>query len=170
MDNPKVTILAEKTIPVQGTTRLEIFDKGYDQSGSNSEFHGNISSAPLGLLRLRRVRVDYPGLSWEQYDVDIFQASWEDVLNSYAGGKHYPDQVKKIYELSCETASFFIKTKYGSELFSTDGDGDYGKLYHMKQYFGMILHLEFDDDMFSFEELEDKFLKLFKKRKAASCA
>ncbi len=170
MDEPEVIVLEERIYPVQGTTKLEIYDAGYDQRGTDAEFHGNISAAPLGLMRIRKERIIYPEIDWEQYLVEVFQASKEDVLKLYAESKHFPKEVKGEYSLNCETASFVIKTKFGKDRFETGGDGDYGKLFHMKQHYGMKLSLWFNDDDFTMDSLEERFLKLFKKGKIALCA
>nr|WP_297765823.1 hypothetical protein [uncultured Butyrivibrio sp.] len=175
MNNEKVTILEEKTYPVQGTTKLSIYDPGYSQKGTDLEFFGNISAAPLGLLRIRKVRVECSpdeyfkdGLTYEEYRVDVFQGAKEEFLKTYAEGQYYPKLLKKQYGLNCETASFAIETKFNSDFFRTGADGVFAELYHMKQYGGMILHLYFDDCLFTFDELESRFLKLFKERKTDS--
>ncbi len=162
----KVTTLKEKLIPVHGTTKLHIYDGGYPQPGTNLEFHGSISAAPLGLMRIRLDHIESDELDWDQYEVSVFQASREEVLAVYNSGKFFPSEVKKFCEvLNCERASYDIETKFGSDHFGTGGDGGYGTLKQMKQHYGMILHLWFDDDLFTFEELEERFLRLWKERR-----
>ena len=170
----KVTILQEKTYQIHGTTKLNIYDPGFDQKGTDLEFFGNISAAPLGLLRIRKVHVKCEpdkyfknGFEYDEIRVDVLQAARQHDLDVYANGQYYPQALKKSYGLNCETASFAIETKFASDYFRTGGDGVYAELHHMKQYYGMILHLYFDDNLFTFEEIEDRFLKLFKGRKAA---
>ncbi|MBP3783835.1 MAG: hypothetical protein J6I68_11370 [Butyrivibrio sp.] len=169
----KITVLKEVTYPVQGTTKLRLYDEDFDQSGTDLEFFGNISAAPLGLLRIRKVHVvcepdEYfkNGFEYDEYKVDVFQAKNEAILEAYEHGQYYPKAVKKRYGLNCETASFVCETKFGSDKFSTGADGYYANLTQMKQYYGMILHFSFADDMFTFEELEGRFLCLWAKRKA----
>ena len=168
----KITVLQEKIYPVHGTTKLNLYDEGFNQKGTNLEFFGNISAAPLGLLRIRKVHTVcepdnlYPkGFEFDEYQVDVFQGKDEDILKVYKEGRYYPHMVKKKYELNCETASFTCETKFGSDTFHTGADGLYANLTQMKQYFGMILHFYFDEDLFTFEELEDRFLTLWKERK-----
>ena len=60
---------------------------------------------------------------------------------------------------------FSSRTKYGYDLFHTGADGFYGDLIVNKQYFGMILMLDFDADLFTYEEVKDRMLKLFPERK-----
>lgn len=172
MDKEK--ILKEKVYPVKGTTKLALYDPGFDQSGTNLEFFGTISGAPIGLLRIRQKHVTcepdqyFPkGLEYDAFSVDVFQAQNDATLQVYAGGEYYPKAVKKEYELNCETAQFDCATKFGQETFHTGADGSYASLTHMKQHYGMILNFEFAVDMFSFEELEEKFLYLFPERKMA---
>lgn len=162
----KKKIIEERIIPVQGTTKLHLYDPGYDQKGTNYEFKGNISSAPYGLLRLRKVEVTHTDskFAYEQFDVDIFQAKNEQVLYVYADGEFYPDKIKKSYWLNCETAQFEMETKFGSHRFLTGGDGDYALLHHMKQYYGMILHMWFNTDENTLDDLEKILLELFMKR------
>jgi hypothetical protein len=166
------TILREVTYPVQGTTKLNLYDDGFEQPGTDLEFFGSISAAPLGLLRIREVHVECEpdeyfknGFQYNELEVSVFQAKHENVLKVYEQGGYYPGAVKKQYGLNCETASFICETKFGSDKFSTGADGYYATLVQMKQYYGMILHFSFADDMFTFEELEKRFLSLWKKRK-----
>lgn len=168
----KKTILREVAYPVQGTTKLKLYDSGFSQKGTDLEFFGNISAAPLGILRIREVHVECEpdkycpdGLKFNEFEVGVYQAKNEDILKTYTEGRYYPKAVKKEYGLNCETASFVCETKFGSDKFHTGADGYYANLTQMKQYYGMILEFSFADDMFTFEELEDRFLRLWKKRK-----
>ena len=172
MDN--VTVIKEKIIPVHGTTKLSLYDPGFDQKGTDLEFFGSISAAPLGLLKIKKVHVKCDpdkyfkdGFEYDELRVDVLQAARQHDLDVYDNAQYYPQALKKSYGLNCETASFAIETKFASDYFHTGGDGVYAELHQMKQYYGMILHLYFDDGLFTFEELEDRFLKLFKERKAA---
>lgn len=167
----KKTVLREIVYPVQGTTKLNLYDSGYDQGGTDYEFFGHISAAPLGLLRIREVQVECEpgeycpnGLKFNEFDVSIFQAKFEEALKTYSEDKYYPKAVKKEYDLNCETASFVCETKFGSHNFYTGADGFYASLTQMKQYYGMILDFSFNDIIYTFEELENIFLKLWKKR------
>lgn len=158
-------IIKEVIYPVKGTTILELYDDGFNQKGTNYEFHGNISAAPLGMLRIRQVETQTPDFDYDEITVDIVQAKNKENLDTYLNGEYYPSQLKQEYELNCETASFVIRTKFADDMFDTGGDGLYGYLYQMKQYFGMILNLSFDAGLFSFEEIESRFLALFPKRR-----
>lgn len=159
-------ILSEKIIPVHGTTKLILMDPEYDQKGTDSEFSGNISASPLGNLIIRKVHIidSEWKIEYDSFEVEVLQSAYEEELKLYTNGRYYPRNIKKKYELNCETAHFYIETKYGSDTFSTGADGDYAHLIQMKQHHGMTLFFSFDDDMFTFEELEDRFLKLFKER------
>jgi len=166
------TVIREKLYNVQGTTKLNLYDAGCSQQGTTFEFFGNISASPLGILRIQQVHVVYEPDSDIQYrfeddefHVQVFQAAKEEVLETYKKGFYYQGKEKKTYLLNCETASFVCETKFGSDLFHTGSDGMYADLAHMKQYYGMILRFYFSGDLFTFEELETRFLKLWKERK-----
>lgn len=171
IEAPKETVLREETFAVKGTTKLDIWDEGYNQSGTNLEFHGNISAAPLGRLRISEVHLAYKdGFEFNEIRAEVFQAKDEPVLTLYSNGRHYKDGVKKYYDLNAETAQFSIETKYGYDNFRTGGDGVYGQLWHMKQYLGMIAKFYFDEDLFTFEEIKDRFLELFPRKRNRSKA
>ena len=127
-------------------------------------FDGNISSASLGIMKIQETITEgYE--DWPDIEVMVMQASSSRILNTYLNGRHYPKAIKKDNELGCDTAKFLIETKYGSDLFNTGGDGYYGHITQYKQYYGMNLYLSFDGTLFDFEEIKDRMLALFKKRK-----
>lgn len=91
----------------------------------------------------------------------VVQASKEKDLEVFLNGQYYPKAVKAEFELGCDTASFEMETKYGYDYFRTGGDGYYGRLTQNNQYYGMILHLHFDTDMFDYDEVRKRMLALF---------
>ena len=165
-NEPTATVLEEKIYNVKGTTKLNLWDEGFDQSGTDLEFFGNISAAPLGKMRIQKVHYKYPNnLEFDNFKVDIFQASKEKDLNLYMSDRYYTKAKKAEYGLNCETAAFDMETKFGYDHFHTGTDGYYATLIQMKQYYGMILSFDLDGDLFNFDELEGRFLALFPKRK-----
>ena len=170
----KITILKEKTYEVKGTTKLRIGDPMYFEdmsAGSTNKylkeitFNGNISAAPLGRIKIQEVREVDEKFTFTYILVSIVQGMNNQMLDVYINGKYYPSKVKKQYELGCDTAQFEMATKYGYDLFHTGADGFYGNLIVNKQHFGMILSLDFDTDLFTFDEIEKRMLKLFPERK-----
>ena len=163
MDKEK--IIREELIPIKGTTKLWIGDPWYVGMKNEKDivFNSNISSAPFGILRLRELEVEYGDLegTYTDYVVDIWQSSNSERLRVYLDGKYYNNTLKKEMELGCDTASFDLKTKYGSDHFETGADGYYGYIKQYKQYYGMHLELSFCGDMFEYDELKDRLLKLF---------
>lgn len=175
----KITLIEEKIFDVKGTTKLVIGDPLYFEqmeAGSTNQnlkkltFNGNISAAPIGklIVQLNKIEYDdYGGGCYDSIDVTVVQASRPKDLDVYANGQYYPKLVKAEYKLGCDTARFEMETKYGSDLFHTGADGYYGDLIHNKQYYGMILHLSFDTDMFNYDEICERMLNLFPERKTA---
>ena len=170
----KAVVLKEKMYEVKGTTRLIIGDPMYFEeieAGSTNKylkeitFNGNISAAPLGRMKIQEIRETEGKFSFTYILVSIVQGVNNQMLDVYMNGRYYPTKVKKQYELGCDTAQFEMTTKYGSDLFHTGADGFYGNLIVNKQHFGMILSLDFDTDLFTFEEIEKRMLKLFPERK-----
>lgn len=165
------TILKSEIIDVKGTTKLRIGDPGYFEELSsphlsqkvrtrlkNITFNGNIMASPSGTLKISLVKDEH---GYDFIDVVVVQAMWGEVLKKYLNDMYCKEKLKKKYELGCDHAEFEIQTKYGYDLFRTGGDGYYGSLYHMKTNYGMILYLGFDGDLFSYDEIKDRMLKLF---------
>ena len=170
----KITVLKEKTYEVKGTTRFKIGDPMYFEdmaAGSTNKylkeitFDGNISAAPLGRMKIQEIRETDGKFTFTYILVSIAQGINNQMLDVYINGRYYPTKVKKQYELGCDTAQFMMSTKYGYDLFHTGADGFYGNLIVNKQHFGMILSLDFDTDLFTFDEIEKRMLKLFPERK-----
>ena len=98
-------------------------------------------------------------------DVDVVQAGLPKVVDLYMEHRYYPAYVKEKHELGCDTAQFDmeVRTKKGfaSDRFHTGADGYYGSLIKMKQGYGMMMNLSFDTDLFAFDEVVERMLKLF---------
>lgn len=158
-------ILREELIPIKGTTRLWVGDPWYApmQDNRNIVFNSSISAAPLGLLRLREVEGVYEdlGMPYNDYVIDIWQASSSEKLRVYLEGKYYKNTLKKEMDLGCDTACFEIGTKYASDQFKTGADGYFGHIKQYKQYYGMHLELSLCGDMFEYDELKNRLLKVF---------
>lgn len=174
----KVTLIKKDVFDIKGTTKLQIGDPWYFEQmdrGSKNEFlkkltfNGNISRAPVGKMQIALNKVEYESEygngEFNSINVKVVQSSWPSELDLYMSGQYYKNQLKADYQLGCDTARFYMKTKFADDLFHTGGDGYYGDLYQMKQYHGMILNLNFDTDMFDYEEVVDRMLKLFPKAK-----
>lgn len=168
------SILHEEIIDIRGTTKLVIGDPFYLEAIANGTdcgaekklvFDGNISAAPLGKMHLRKIHGNEGGIEYDTINVTVFQASKLPILKTYLNDMHYPDAIKKDIDLGCDTARFTIETKYGSDEFHTGADGYYGHLFQYKQYYGMKLELDFDGDMFDFDEVRTRMLALFPERK-----
>ena len=154
-------IIKEEIIDVKGTTKLIVGDPMYldriadsidDGAEKKLVFDGNISAAPLGKLRIRQLHIIEEGLEFDTIEVNV-------------ADKYYPDAVKKDMELGCDTARFTIETKFGYDEFHTGADGYYGHMSQYKQYYGMRLDLSFDADLFDFDDVKERMLALFPKRK-----
>lgn len=173
----KETVLESHIYDVKGTAKLDVYDPGFPQPKCRLEFHGNISAAPLGKIKIERVHFEdsclnkdgkeHP-LEYDEICVTIVQSNDDDELNLYLSGRYYPNFLKKEYELNCETACFAIETKYGSDSFDTGADGEYGYLWQMKQYHGMILELDFLADLYTIDEIEKRMLRLWPKNRKRS--
>ena len=170
----KVTTIKEKVFDIKGTTKLMIGDPWYFEqmkAGSKNEnlkkltFNGNIMTAASGKLRVRLNKVNYESEygngEYNSIDVTVAQSGVSKELDIYMEGKYFPAYLKEDHQLGCDTARFEMTTKYGSDLFHTGGDGYYGDIYHMKKGHGMLLNLSFDTDMFDYDEIVDRMLKLF---------
>lgn len=167
-------ILKEEIIDVRGTTKLTVGDPMYLENIANGTdrgcekklvFDGSISGAPLGKLRIRKIHCTENELEWDIIDVSVFQAGQPFMLDTYLGEQYYNGTIVKNIDLGCDTAHLEIHTKYGSDEFHTGADGYYGHLYKYKQGFGMDLNLSFDAEMFDYEEIKQRMLKLFPERK-----
>ncbi len=164
------TVLEEIMIPVVGSTKLWIGDQWYkgDKDEKSLIFSGNISSAPFGLMQIQKVKIEfdeYGGGEYEDFIVTVYQASNIEKIKTYKSGKFYTGTVKKEMALGCDTACFDIITKHSSDHFDTGGDGNFGYITQFKQYFGMILTLSFDCGLYSFDEIKERMLCLFKEDK-----
>lgn len=162
-------MVKDKWIPIKGTTKLRIGDPSYFEeieAGStnknlkNITFDGNIVAAPLGAMR---IYVDSDAAGFSEIGVTVIQAADIKTLKMYAEGQHYPDKLKKVHKLGCDTADFKVETKFNYDDFHTGADGQYGVINHYKMYYGMILDLWFDTDLFNSEEIEKRMLRLFPK-------
>jgi hypothetical protein len=103
---------------------------------------------------------------FNQIDVEVLLAHNDDQLEAYKNGQWFGENtMKKCYTLGCDTASYEIEVDGRYEKVHTGGDGYYGELRHMKQYYGLMLFLSFDGDLFSFEEIQKMidYLFVFKK-------
>ena len=167
------TIIKEEILDIKGTTKLVVGDPLYflridegiaEGSEKDLVFEGNISAAPLGKLKIQQIHVKEGDIEYDTIDVCVFQARSPKVLDLYLEEKHYPSQIKKEIELGCDTAKFYIETKFGSDTFYTGADGYYGFMRQYKQYYGMKLYLSFDEDLLGFEEVKERMLKLFPMR------
>lgn len=167
-------IIKEEIIDIKGTTKLVVGDPLYfsridegiaDGAEKDLVFDGNISAAPLGKLKIQQVHVKTENLEYDTIEVVVYQAGSPKFLDVYLEDKHYPSQIKKEIDLGCDSAQFYIETKFGSDNFHTGADGYYGFMYQYKQYYGMKLCLSFDADLFEFEEVKERMLKLFPKIK-----
>lgn len=167
-------IVKEEIIDIKGTTKLIVGDSMYlDRIANNTDdgaekelvFNGNISAAPLGKLRIRQLHIIEEGFEFDTIEVNVFQADKLSLLNVYLSDMYYPDTVKRDVELGCDTASFVIETKFGYDEFHTGADGYYGHMSQYKQHYGMRLDLSFDTDLFDFDDVKERMLALFPKRK-----
>ena len=170
------TVIREKIIPVKGTTKLRIGDPYYFEAIRNKTtrgceaklvFNGSISAAPLGKLKIALVHIKEADIEFDQIEVTVVQGLKEEMLNVYLDNKYYKDTKVKDIELGCDTACFELETKFSYDKFDTGADGFYGYFSKYKQYYGSTLTLSFDTDLFTFEELEKRMLKLFPERKVA---
>ena len=170
------TVIREKVIPVKGTTKLRIGDPYYFEAirnkttrGAEKEmvFDGSISAAPLGKIKIALVHVKEADIEFDSLEVTVVQGLREEMLDVYLDNKYYKDTKVKEVELGCDTACFELETKYSYDKFDTGADGWYGHFDKYKQYFGSTLSLSFATDLFTFEEIEKRMLKLFPERKAA---
>lgn len=105
-------------------------------------------------------------LSYSYYRISILLAKDEKQLDVYINDQYYKNTIKKQEELGCDTACFMIgvwdkKGDYKELEFDTGGDGFYGQAIKYKEYYGMRIDLEIDDDMTTFDELESKLSYLF---------
>lgn len=167
------TIIKEKIIPVWGTTKLCVGDPYYLISIKNGTdkgcmkdlvFDGSISAAKNGKIRIALRHYSENDIEFDMITVTIVQGSVERMLDVYLEGKYFKDTLKEQKELGCDTACFEITTKFGFDNFDTGADGYYGTLCKYKQHYGMMLDLSFDADLYSFDEIEERMLKLFPKR------
>lgn len=163
-------ILREDIFDIKGTTKLKIGDPSYFEEmefGSTNKylkeitFNGNISAAPLGKLRTQLVNHMYEEFECDSIEVTVVQGKNIQQLDTYLSGKCFTNKIKKRYQLGCDTAQFEMVTKYGYDLFHIGADGYYGDLIVNKQYFGMILMLDFDTDLFDYQEIINRMLRLF---------
>lgn len=169
------TIIKEKIIPVWGTTKLCVGDPYYLINIKNGTdkgrmkdlvFDGSISAAKYGKMQIALRHYYYfdSDIEFDMITVTIVQGSVERMLDVYLEGKYFKDTLKEQKELGCDTACFEITTKFGFDNFHTGADGYYGTLCKYKQHYGMMLDLSFYADLFSFDEIEERMLKLFPKR------
>ena len=109
----------------------------------------------------------------EEYDFDcssirfsIILAKDERQLNVYLEDRRYRNTVKKEMELGCDTAQFEIsvvnkKGECRSLDFDTGADGFFGYAAKYKEYYGMRIDLEIDEDMTTFDQVVDNMSYLF---------
>lgn len=116
----------------------------------------------VGAVRISESVIDSEYGEFNQLDVDVFLAKDDEQLEVYKNGQWYGEKtLKHHYNLGCDTASYEIEIDGRYEKVHTGADGYYGELRHMKQYYGLMLSLSFDGDLFSFEEVERMMDYLF---------
>ena len=87
------------------------------------------------------------------------------ILETFKEGKYTPARTKEEKELGCDTARFIIDTNVGFEQFDTGGDGTYGHMIWYKDNDAFWLHLEFDGELFTMEDIVKSMEELFGKGK-----
>lgn len=116
----------------------------------------------VGMVRINETEIGTQYGDFNQIDADVFLAFNEEQLETYKNGKWYGKKtLKHCYNLGCDTASYEIEVDGRYEKVHTGGDGYYGELRQMKQYYGLMLSLSFDGDLFTFEEIEKLMDYLF---------
>lgn len=176
-------IVREEIFDCVGTIPLTIGDPQYLEDIANGTdtghekdyvFDGRILGSSTCRMRIRQVHTVVEGINanrpieLDSIEVRVVQGSRmtgdpEDMLQTYMNGEYYEGKLKKEIEFGCDTASFVIETMHGNDLFHTGADGYYGSLACFKQCWGMILDLELDGQMFSFDEIRTRMGKLFHK-------
>lgn len=116
----------------------------------------------VGMIRIEEITIHAEFGDFNQIEVEVFLAFNNPQLDVYKDGCWFGEEtLKKKYELGCDTASFEIEVDGRYEEVHTGSDGYYGELKHLKQYYGIMLSLSFDADLFSFDEIEKKMDYLF---------
>lgn len=120
----------------------------------------------VGMVRINESVINAEFGDFNQIDVDVFLAYNDEQLDVYKNGQWYGEKtLKHIYNLGCDTASYEIEVDGRYEKVHTGGDGYYGELRQMKQYYGLMLSLSFDGDLFAFDEVEKLMDYLFEFKK-----
>lgn len=171
-------IIKTKTLEMKlkkSLNRLLIGDEMYFEAIENGEDAGCekelIFNESLRLIKNGKIKIDeihseeeFNGsmLDIDTIRVTIAGASSEDKVDVYLDGRWYGEKSVKVnHTLGCDTASFIIETPYGYDKFDTGADGYYGQAYKFKEYFGFMVILDLDADLFSFDEIENKMKYLF---------
>lgn len=116
----------------------------------------------VGMIRIEEYTSHYDFGDFNHIRVDVFLAYNDDQLDVYKDGCWFGEEtVKHLYELGCDTASYEIEVDGRYEKVHTGSDGYYGELQLMKQYYGLMLSLSFDADLFPFEKIESLMDYLF---------
>lgn len=72
----------------------------------------------------------------------------------YTSDKLYKNSVKSSHHLACDCAKFEICIDGRFDEVHTGSDGYYGYANELKQYYGFNVGFVFDEDLFSFEDVE----------------
>jgi hypothetical protein len=76
------------------------------------------------------------------------------IIEAELDGKYYPDLIKRESELGCDTARFEMTINENWDEIHTGADGFFGMLHHYKNNEAYVFSIMLDEDMTSWEEVE----------------
>lgn len=162
--NEKSNVIKMSEYKIKPFRHIRIGDPMYFErleSGENPKIYEDLiceiktTCCKTGMVRINESLINTDYGDFNQIDVDVFLAKNEEQLEVYKNGQWYGEKtLKHHYNLGCDTASYEIEVDGRYEKVHTGSDGYYGELRQMKQYYGLMLSLSFDGDLFSFEEIE----------------
>ena len=165
------TIIKTSEYKIKPFKKIRIGDPMYFDriaDGEKAKMYQNLvcdiktTCCKVGMVRIEESSVKADFGEYNQIDVDVFLASNDEQLDVYKDGCWFGEEsLKHRYTLGCDTASYEIEVDGRYEKVYTGADGYYGELKQMKQYYGLMLSLSFDADLFSFEEIEKLMDYLF---------
>lgn len=147
---------------------FEAIENGADE-GCEKELVCDLAKIPFSnreaKVVLRENEDEYEGFKYKT--LEILFATYKKtelakkIFEAHRYKQWYPDLCKENKHLGCDTAQFEITIDDNYDVINTGADGYYGEFYHYKNNDAYIFSFSLDEDLFSWEDVEEKIKYLF---------